>query len=186
MKKVLLIFCFILLGSPLVFADSQQTPPAAKGAVSDLFEKTLQYVDTNPQFVESMINEIQNSPELSNLLEYVSSSEDTFTDVDFSDSRVFAYIDEKINDSTEFVQKVILNFGQSKQFASELAEEDSVRDYLRKKAENDVSFRKQLFMLLPKKDQKQLQESLSTPLAEEAPPEEKIQEDGTTEEQNLK
>jgi len=189
MKKVLLIFCFILLGNSFSFADVENAKTVTREDLSNLFEKTLEYVNTNPQFIDEMINEIQNSPELKSLFESINQEEPIPSDIDFENRKVTDFLIEKINSSPEYVQKIILNFGQSKQFASELAQEDSIKGYLGKKVESDISFRKKLYMLLSKQERAALKEAINAPAPEETAPQEdakKVEEEIKEEQKELK
>ncbi len=118
--------------------------------VINAFSQTLDYINKNPQKVDAMIKEIEANSDIKN---FVNSNQAALQNIDFNDKKLTDFLTEKLNNDPKYLEKVIQQFGQNKSYAAELADDEQIKLYLNKKIESNIDFRKEIFDLLPQKEQ---------------------------------
>ena len=60
----------------------------------------------------------------------------------------------KVETDPKFLEKILLDYGQSKAFAAKNMSDEQIKDYLIKKTQTSSDFRRELYPLLSRKDKK--------------------------------
>ena len=155
MKKSLLIIACSIAIFLTVPALAQTSQPQNNDEIINLFSQTVDNINKNPQKINEMIKQLESDPNFKNYGN--TNNKADLKNIDFNNPKLIKILTDKLNNDPKYLEKVIEQYGQSKAYSSDLSKDEQIRSFLNKKTESNEEFRKELFNLLPKKEQRELE-----------------------------
>ena len=151
MKKVFTIFFVGLLFPQIGLANNIMD---STKEVNKLFTNTVNTVNKNPASVKTMIDIIKKEDVLVNSLQKT----EQLNEEQLKYARKYSLnLARKVLEDERLTQKILLQFEQTKEFASENAKNSEIRKYISEKVVNDLYFCNSILNLLTPTELKKLE-----------------------------
>lgn len=155
MKKKFFVTCFIMVALNVFAFAGEFSIECENCDVNTLFEKTINYIKSNEDVTNDLIEQIEASDEL---MKTISTVEENLQKpiIKITDKLKAKLAKEVITDE-KFTQKALILLGQSEEYAKFLSQDNLIKEDLSDKILIDDDFAQLLLNSLDKKDIKKLQ-----------------------------